>query len=95
VSGLLSLGVRADEPLQRVSLSADGRPVSRDSSVPYGLSWDTTQQSEGAHTLVVYATGEHGRRATLRVPVIVANAPSFPPVLANSTWTGGAFIDRE
>jgi N-acetyl-anhydromuramyl-L-alanine amidase AmpD len=94
VSGLLSLGVRADEPLQRVSLYADGRPVSRDSSVPYGLSWDTTQQREGAHTLVVYATGEHGRRATLRVPVIVANAPSFPPVLANSTWTGGAFIDR-
>jgi N-acetyl-anhydromuramyl-L-alanine amidase AmpD len=94
VSGLLSLGVSADEPLERVSLSADGRPVSRDSSAPYGLSLDTTQQSEGAHTLVVYATGKHGHRATLRVPVIVANAASFPPVLADTTWSGGSFIDH-
>jgi hypothetical protein len=27
--------------------------------------------------------------------VIVANAASFPPVLASSTWSGGAFIDRD
>jgi N-acetyl-anhydromuramyl-L-alanine amidase AmpD len=95
VSGLLSLAVNASEPLERVSLSADGRPVSRDGSAPYGLSWDTTQQSEGTHSLLVYATGEHGHRAALRVPVIVANAASFPPVLASSTWSGGAFIDRD
>jgi N-acetyl-anhydromuramyl-L-alanine amidase AmpD len=95
VNGLLSLAVSASEPLERVSLAADGRPVSRDGSAPYGLSWDTTQQSEGTHSLLVYATGEHGHRATLRVPVIVANAASFPPVLANSTWSGGAFIDRD
>jgi N-acetyl-anhydromuramyl-L-alanine amidase AmpD len=95
VSGLLSLAVSASEPLERVSLSAGGRPVSRDGSAPYGLSWDTTQQSEGTHSLLVYATGEHGHRAALRVPVIVANAASFPPVLASSTWSGGAFIDRD
>ena len=94
VSGLLSLGVQASERLERVSLSVDGRPVSRDLSAPYGLTWDTTRESEGAHTLLVYAQGEHGHRATLQVPVIVANASSFPPVLANSTWAGGPFVDH-
>jgi N-acetyl-anhydromuramyl-L-alanine amidase AmpD len=94
VSGLLSLGVQGSERLERVSLSVDGRPVSRDLSTPYGLTWDTTRESEGAHTLLVYAQGEHGHRATLQVPVIVANASSFPPVLANSTWAGGPFIDH-
>jgi N-acetyl-anhydromuramyl-L-alanine amidase AmpD len=94
VSGLLSLGVQANEQIERVSLSVDGHPVSRDLSTPYGLVWDTTSESEGAHTLLVYAQGEHGHRATLQVPVIVANAASFPPVLANSTWAGGPFIDH-
>jgi N-acetyl-anhydromuramyl-L-alanine amidase AmpD len=94
VSGLLSLGVQGSEPLERVSLAVDGRAVSRDLSTPYGLSWDTTHESEGAHTLLVYAQGEHGHRATLQVPVIVANASSFPPVLGNSAWTGGPFIDH-
>jgi N-acetyl-anhydromuramyl-L-alanine amidase AmpD len=94
VSGLLSLGVQGSEPLERVSLAVDGRAVSRDLSTPYDLSWDTTHESEGAHTLLVYAQGEHGHRATLQVPVIVANASSFPPVLGNSTWTGGPFIDH-
>ena len=47
--------------------------------------WDTTTASEGGHSLLVYARTKHGRRAAVRVPIVVANAPTFPPSLA-SNW---------
>jgi hypothetical protein len=74
--------VRASEHLDRVALYVDGRPVSRDRSAPYDLEWDTTQEHEGLHSLLVYARGDHGHRAVLRLPMIVANASTFPPALA-------------
>ena len=81
-SGLLAIGVRAGEQLDRVALYVDGRPVSRDRSAPFRLQWDTTSEREGLHSLLVYARGDHGRRAVVRLPMIVANAPTFPPALA-------------
>jgi hypothetical protein len=56
--------------------------VSRDRSAPFRLQWDTTSEREGLHSLLVYARGDHGRRAVVRLPMIVANAPTFPPALA-------------
>jgi N-acetyl-anhydromuramyl-L-alanine amidase AmpD len=79
VSGVLELGARPSEPVDRVALYVDGKAVSRDSSAPYALRWDTTTASEGAHTLLVYARGVH--RAALTLPVVVANAPDFPETL--------------
>jgi N-acetyl-anhydromuramyl-L-alanine amidase AmpD len=69
VSGNLVLGARTNELVDRVTLYVDGKPVSRDSSRPYRLHWDTKGAVEGAHTLLVYARGI--RRAALTVPVVV------------------------
>jgi N-acetyl-anhydromuramyl-L-alanine amidase AmpD len=89
VSGLLGLGAHANEPVDRIALYDDGKPVSRDATAPYRLTWDTRSASEGTHSLVVYARGNHGkRRAALTVPVVVANAPTFPPALVHNWLTG-------
>jgi N-acetyl-anhydromuramyl-L-alanine amidase AmpD len=84
--GAVVLGVRPSEAVERVSLSVDGRTISRDRVAPYRLKWDTRSESEGGHTLVVSARGRHGRRASLQLSTIVANAPTFPAALS-STWT--------
>jgi N-acetyl-anhydromuramyl-L-alanine amidase AmpD len=91
VSGVLALGANTNELVDRVTLYADGKPVSRDASRPYSLRWDTTAASEGEHTLVVYARGI--RRATLTIPVVVANAPEFPAALARNWVTHRALED--
>jgi hypothetical protein len=85
VNGVLELGARTNESVDRVTLYVDGKPVSRDASRPYMLRWDTTTASEGAHTLLVYARGV--RRAALTVPVVVGNAPQFPPALTRNWVT--------
>jgi hypothetical protein len=81
VQGQLVLGVRPSEPVERVALYADGRPVSRDASAPYTLHWDSTTQAEGPHELLVYARGPNGRRAARVIPVVVANAKNVPASL--------------
>jgi N-acetyl-anhydromuramyl-L-alanine amidase AmpD len=85
VSGVLELGARTNDPVERVTLYADGKPVSRDASRPYRLLWDTTAAPEGEHVLLVYARGIH--RAALTVPVVVANAPEFPAALGRNWLT--------
>jgi N-acetylmuramoyl-L-alanine amidase/Bacterial Ig domain len=87
VYGLLTLTARPNGPVDRVTLYADTRPVSRDASAPYTLRWDTETESEGNHTLLVYARDRHGHRAALDVPVVVANAPSFPDALSQNWVT--------
>jgi hypothetical protein len=88
VSGSLRLGVRANDKVDRIALYADGRLVSRDDSKPYELVWNTAGATEGAHALVVYARGAHGRhRAALSLPVVVANNPDFPATLTRNWVT--------
>jgi N-acetyl-anhydromuramyl-L-alanine amidase AmpD len=83
VSGTVDLGVTPSSGIERVTLSVDGRPVSRDSSAPYGLLWDSTGAEEGPHTLVLTTHDRYGHRASERIPVVVANAPSFPAALSS------------
>jgi hypothetical protein len=85
VNGVLDLGASTSEPVDRVALYVDGKPVSRDASRPYRLLWNSTTASEGEHTLLVYARGVH--RAALTVPVVVANAPQFPATLGRNWVT--------
>lgn len=85
VNGMLVLGVRTNELVERVTLYVDGKPVSRDGSRPYDLRWDTRVAAEGEHTLLVYARGI--RHAALTVPIVVANAPRFPATLARNWVT--------
>jgi hypothetical protein len=87
VQGTVALGVQLNQKAERVALYADGKAVSRDASPPYTLYWDTLRESEGAHTLVVYARGEHGHRAALRLPVLVANDATFPAALTRNWVT--------
>jgi hypothetical protein len=87
VQGDLTLNARANESVDRVTLYADGKPVSRDATAPYTLHWDTTSESEGAHELLVYARDKYGHRAALTLPVLVANAPGFPAALSRNWVT--------
>jgi N-acetyl-anhydromuramyl-L-alanine amidase AmpD len=82
VSGRLGLTVRPSEAAERVVLYADGKPVSRDSSAPYELQWNTLDADEGSHDLLVYVLGEHGHRAAVSLPVVVANSSEFPAALS-------------
>jgi hypothetical protein len=71
--GEVQVGVRPSEPVRRVVLYVDGKPVSRDGAAPYRLTWDTTTAAEGPHRLVAYARSAAGRRAAVELPVVVAN----------------------
>ena len=94
VNGVLGLGARTNEPIERVALYVDGKLTSRDDSQPYRLIWDTRTAAEGAHTLLVYARGTHGtHRAALTVPVLVANASTFPPALTRNWVTRRGIAD--
>lgn len=85
VDGVVRLTARPSDPVERVVLYADGRPVSRDDSAPYSLTWDTANAPDGEHRLLVYARDGHGHRAALTLPIIVAASPEFPAAL-RSTW---------
>jgi N-acetyl-anhydromuramyl-L-alanine amidase AmpD len=85
VRGDVTLGVRPAERVERVTLTVDGQPVSRDASVPYSLSWSTEGKPEGPHDLVVHARTAGGRRASITVPVVVANEP-LPTSLEPAWW---------
>jgi hypothetical protein len=87
VNGILTLDAHVNEDADRVVLYADGKPVSRDSTPPFTLTWDTTTAAEGDHDLLVYARDAHGHRAALPLPVVVANAPTFPQALARNWVT--------
>ena len=49
--------------------------------------WNTTTASEGAHTLIVYARTAHGRRSARVLPIVVANAATFPQALTRNWLT--------
>ena len=73
----------ADRPRRAVRGRQAGQP--RRLGARTRVHWDTTTATEGSHSLLVYARTKHGRRAAVRVPIVVANAPTFPPSLA-SNW---------
>jgi N-acetyl-anhydromuramyl-L-alanine amidase AmpD len=94
VNGVLNLAARASQRIERIALSVDGKPVSRDGAAPYLLRWDTENATEGAHTLLIDARGPNGsRRASLSIPVIVANAPAFPAALTGR-WLTHPMLDN-
>jgi hypothetical protein len=87
VNGLLHLSATVNAPATRVVLYADGKPVSRDDTAPFTLTWDTRSQVEGEHELMVYARDAHGHRAALQLPVMVANTPTYPAALSRNWVT--------
>ena len=93
VRGTLSLRVRASDAVERVTLYADGHPVSRDAVPPYNVVWNTAAAGEGSHELLVYARDARGHRAALTLPVVVANAPGFPAALTRN-WAAHDVVDE-
>jgi len=81
VRGDVTLTVRPSEPVERIALYVDGRPVSRDASPPYELRWNSESAEEGPRELLVYARARSGQRVALTVPVVVANAGDLPHTL--------------
>lgn len=79
--GVAHITVGTTEPVDGVALYVDGRPVSRDRKAPYELVWDTTNETEGPHELLVYARSWTGRRAAEKLEVVVANAAIVPDSL--------------
>lgn len=78
--GDVGISVAPSDAVRRVVLYVDGKPVSRDDSIPYRLHWDSTGAEEGPHELIVYARTLGGRRSARVVPVVVANG-ELPPTL--------------
>jgi N-acetyl-anhydromuramyl-L-alanine amidase AmpD len=78
LDGIVPWGVRTTGPtkVRRVDFLVDGRLVWSDSRKPFsfagGRGWNTTQVANGAHALVVRASGG-GRTATQRLVVHVQN----------------------
>ena len=77
VSGIVPVGASAPDngDIVGVRFQVDGAALgAEDTTAPYSMSWDTTTESEGAHTLVAVARDATGNTYTSRVAsVIVAN----------------------
>jgi hypothetical protein len=100
LSGAASLSAFASDNVDVVAVefSADGVLVSRDTSPPWGATWDTTKVANGPHTLVARAFDAAGNAASSPgVQVSVSNAAPAPapapppgtcarPYAASSPW---------
>jgi hypothetical protein len=72
-----------DTGVAGVQFLLDGQPLGlEDTTAPYGVSWDTTGTTNGAHTLSARARDMGGNQTTsANVPVTVDNgAPTLPPL---------------
>jgi len=76
VSGTVSVQVTAsdDVGVESVSLSVEGTLLGTDTASPYTFSWDTTQVTNGSHTLKATAKDMAGNTATAQITVSVSNA---------------------
>jgi Big-like domain-containing protein len=97
VSGLVSVAVTATDNVgvAGVQFKLDGSNLgSEDTTSPYGVAWDTTKVSNGAHTLSAVARDAAGNSATASRSVTVSNTTSggggsgptlawAPPTLTN------------
>lgn len=79
VSGTVVFSANASDNvgISQVDLYIDGVLVARDTTAPYSFNWDTTQYSQGSHTLFARAFDASGFYTDARISVIVEN---FSPV---------------
>jgi hypothetical protein len=72
-------------PVDWVEYLVDGRLRGLSDAPPYRVQWDTTQETNGRHTLTIWAVATNGRIAQATVDVTVSNAAtqSAPAVEAS------------
>jgi subtilisin family serine protease len=79
VSGNITVQLTASDNVgvAFLSLFVDGSSLGTDSGAPYGFSWDTTNASNGSHTLTAIAQDAAGNSGSYSITVMVGN--STPP----------------
>ena len=85
VAGVATVNVSANDNVgvTRVELYAAGKLVASDTTAPFGFSWDTTAQADGATSLVAYAYDAAGNKGiSSNVSVTVDNIPDVADTLA-------------
>lgn len=77
LSGIQSITATASAvapaSVSTVQFSLDGNSLTTVSSSPYSYNWDTTQTSNGSHTLTALATDNYGNQNTATTSITVSN----------------------
>ena len=95
VSGTISVSASATDDsgqVASVQFKLDGQNLgAADTTAPYSISWNTTQDPNGSHTLSAQASDPAGNSATASIAVTVAN-DGVPPTVAITAPTAGATV---
>jgi hypothetical protein len=68
-----------DRGVKKVVMKVDGATLNTESAAPWNCSFDSTQVSDGTHTLSATAYDDAGNSSTAAVTVNVTNAPAPAP----------------
>jgi len=99
VSGSITVGVSASDNVgvSRVELYIDGVLFATDTTVSYSFAWDTTQSSDGTHTLqaVAYDAASNSEASNI-VSIIVNNSvtDATPPSVTIGFPTNGSTVSK-
>jgi hypothetical protein len=77
--------------ISKVEFYVDGTLASTDYASPYGTTWDSTQVSDGSHTILAKATDNSGQTDTHSISLTVDNIPnplSLTSISPNSVRAG-------
>jgi hypothetical protein len=97
VSGSVLVQVEAadDTAVARLDVYVDGDLVASDTVAALSAAWDTTTETDGAHTLTVVAFDEAGNSTQTTATVIVANVLDVTPPAVQITSPGaGSLLAR-
>ncbi len=94
VSGIATLSATASDNVgvSRVEFLVDGTLKGSDTSSPYGYSWTTTGETEGAHTVTARAYDAAGNSSAGSVSVTVNNADVTNPSVSVTAPSNGATV---
>jgi photosystem II stability/assembly factor-like uncharacterized protein len=96
VSG--SVGIKAiaidNVAVSKVEFYIDGNLKATDSSAPYETTWDTTQATNGAHTILATAYDTSSNKASDSITVTVAQGKDAPPTLAILSPENGSTVAK-
>lgn len=93
VSGDVAVAATASDnvAVAGVRFTLDGAPLgAEDTSSPYGVTWDTTSASDGAHTLAAIARDAAGNVTT--ATAVTVTVDNSPPSVAISTPAANAML---
>ncbi len=97
VSDTVTIRVKAgdDTGIDRVECFIDGEPFDTDRSKPYSFKWDTEDEWNSSHTILVRAYDLDGNSDSDSISVIVNNLPTgetFPPTVSIQSPSDGATV---